>query len=409
MKTTRRKLLRNALGLGAIAGTFGHTLFVSAADPAPAAAPSSPQGAAKDWHEELTRRMAGLEERGGGTLELGDGVYEIGKPLRVPLSVSLVMTPNAIIRARAGFDGDAVVIKGGGKESRFTYTAGWIRGGVIDGGRQPLTGLRVEKLHRLEIADLVVHNCTYKGIHLLKGGYETNLSRIRCDVDTKATAYAPGSIGIHYERGDSKVMLAHVIGYETGLRSDSGSNWFTMVHVWNVDPVQGPLKYCFYCNGSNNTFNQCYADSPTIAGFYVTKQHQSIMQCRVYYSRWAKDNAGTGFLITPEGKYGNYMGNVLFANKDHRLAKAFDGSLEGACILATTGYGMMGGFENRMPSGDAPNRPPLHFAGSGIRLTPQPTPPAAEEGDVGEVRWVDDEAPALWVKTSKGWKKSLLT
>lgn len=409
MKTTRRKLLRNALGLGALAGTFGNTLFVSAADPAPAVSPATPPGPAKDWHEELTRRIAELEARGGGTLELGDGVYEIGKPLRVPVAVSLVMTPNAVIRARAAFDGDAVVIKGGGKESSFTYTAGWIRGGVIDGGRQPLTGLRVEKLHRLEIADLVVHNCTYKGIHLLKGGYETNLSRIRCDVDTKSTAYAPGSIGIHYERGDSKVILAHVIGYETGLRSDSGSNWFTMVHVWNIDPVQGPLKYCFYCNGSNNTFNQCYADSPTLAGFYVTKPYQSIMQCRVYYSRWAKDNAGAGFLITPEGKCGNYMGNVLFANKDHRLAKAFDGNMEGASILATTGYGVLGGFENRVPSGDAANRPPLLFAGSGIRLTPQPKPPAPGDGEVGEVRWVDEEEnPALWVKTSKGWKKSKL-
>jgi hypothetical protein len=35
------------------------------------------------------------------------------------------------------------------------------------------------------------------------------------------------------------------------------------------------MLYCFYCNGSNNTFNQCYADSPTIAGFYVDQPNQS--------------------------------------------------------------------------------------------------------------------------------------
>lgn len=408
MTTTRRTLLQNALGLGALAGVSGTTMVVGATESVLAASPETPQTPGKDWHEEFTHRLAALEQRGGGTFELGDGVYEIGKPLRLPVSVSLVMTPNAVILAKAKFDGDAVVIKGGGKQSTFSGTAGWIRGGVIDGGRQPLTGLRVEKLHRLEIADLVVHNCTYKGIHLLKGGYETNLTRVRCDVDTD-TKYAPGSIGIHYERGDSKVMLAHVIGYEIGVRSDMGSNWFTMIHVWNVDPVQGPMKYCFYCNGSNNTFNQCYADSPTIAGFYITKPHQSIMQCRVYYSRWAKDNGGVGFLITSEGKYGNYIGNELFANKGHMLAKAFDGDMEGASILATTGYNFLGGFENRLPSGDNVNRPPLNLAGTGIRLTPQPKPPAPEEGQVGEVRWVDDgDNSALWVKTSKGWRKSPL-
>jgi len=67
-----------------------------------------------DWHTELTKRIVVLEQRGGGTLELGDGVYEIGKPLRLPSSVSLVMTPNAVIRAKTGFEGDVVLIKGTG-------------------------------------------------------------------------------------------------------------------------------------------------------------------------------------------------------------------------------------------------------------------------------------------------------
>lgn len=405
MKTTRRTLIQNALGVGALAGITG---MGCATEKVPLAATGTAPEPGKDWHGELTQRLAKLEANGGGTLELGDGVYEIGKTLRVPVSVSLSLTPNAVIRAKNKFEGDAVVVKGGGEHSKFSGTAGWIRGGVIDGGRQPLTGLRVEKLHRLEIADLVVHNCTYKGIHLLKGGYETNITRVRCDVDTD-TPYAPGSVGIHYERGDSKVILAHAIGYETGVRSDGGSNWFTLVHVWNVDPKQGPLNYCFYCNGSNNTFNQCYADSPSIAGFYVTQPHQSIMQSRVYYSRWAKDNAGVGFLITPKGSFGNYIGNVVFSNKDHRLAKVFDGNLEGACILATTGWDSLGGYENRLPSGDNASRPPLTLSGTGFRLTPQAKPPAAAEGQPGEVRWVDDgENPALWIKTSKGWKKSPL-
>jgi len=35
--------------------------------------------------------------------------------------------------------------------------------------------------------------------------------------------------------------------------------------------------------------------------------------------------------------------------------------------------------------------------------------PTAAEGELGEVRWVEDvESSALWVKTSRGWKKSAL-
>jgi transcriptional regulator of nitric oxide reductase len=80
------------------------------------------------------------------------------------------MTPNAVIRARDRFEGDAVIITGGGRYSTAAAMSGWIRGGVIDANRQPLTGLRVEDLHRLEIADLSVLNALYKGVHLLKGG-----------------------------------------------------------------------------------------------------------------------------------------------------------------------------------------------------------------------------------------------
>ena len=412
MKTTRHNLLRSSLGWGMLAGLFANKLnLAKAAQTGAKPRPELPQkdsAPVDDWHAELTRRIAALDARGGGTLELGDGEYEIVRTLRLPRSVSLVMTPNAVIRAKANFQGDAVIVKGGGNYSKTAATSGWIRGGVIDGNRQPLTGLRVEDLHRLEIADLSVLNALYKGVHLLKGGNETNLTRVRCDVDMR-TRYAPDSIGIHVERTDCKFAMVHVIGYETGVRSDAGSNWFSQIHVWNWVPTQGPMKYCFHCNGANNTFSQCYADSPSVAGFYMTKPHQSVMQCRVYYSRWAEDNAGAGFLITREGQHGSYLGNVLFAGRENRLGKAFEGDLEGACILGTSGWNVAGGMENRIPSGSSVEHPALDLAGGAFRLTPQATPPSPEQGELGEVRWVDDgTASALWVKTSRGWKKSEL-
>lgn len=413
----RRELIWNLTGLGITGAVFAPTMSIA----------SSEKGKIKnDWHGELTNRIAELEKIGGGTLELKDGIYEISKPLRLLTSVSLVLSPNAIIRAKQGFDGDAVVIKGGGSKSKLTGTSGWIKGGVIDGGKQLLTGLRVEgegnegNVARLEIADLLVTNAMYKGIHFLKGGYEKNLTRVRCQTDMD-TPYTPGSIGIHYENGDNKIILAHVIGYETGVRSDLYSNWFTAVHVWNSEK-QGAMPYCFYCNSDADTYNQCYADSFTIAGFYVSKARQSFTQCRLFYSRWAKDNSGVGFMITPEGKDGNYIGNALYGRDEHRLAKAFEGELAGATILGNSAWWVVAGLENRIPSGESSSSdsrgrldgsfeyPPLTLAGNGFRLTQQTKIPLPVEGDLGEVRWIDDgNASALWVKTSKGWKKSELS
>lgn len=404
--SSRRSLFRNSLGLGLLA-----TLFWGKAPSSVAAtAPPAPNASTfDDWHEELTRRIAALEARGGGTLELGDGVYEISKTLRLPRPVSLVMTPNAVIRAKPNFQGDAVIVKGGGRYSQFSATSGWIRGGVIDGNRQRLIGIQVEDLHRLEIADLSVLNALQKGVHLLKGGNESNLTRVRCDVDM-ATPCAPESIGIHIQRTDCKVSNAHVIGYETAVRSDAGSNWFSQVHVWNWQPSQGAMKYCFHCNGGHNSFSQCYADSPTIAGFYITAPHQTVLQSRIFYSRWADDNTGAGFLITAKGRHGTYVGNSIFADKKHRLAKAFDGDLEGACILGTSTLEVLGGLENRIPSGASVEQPALNLAGGSVRLTPHTAAPLPADGEPGEVRWVEDgQTSALWVKTTTGWKKSQLT
>lgn len=410
MTTTRRKLLGNSFGFGLLAGIFGGKMSLASAGSAEAGtAAAKAQAQIDDWHAELTRRIKELDARGGGTLELGDGVYEIGKPLRLPRSVSLIMTPNAVIRAKVGFQGDAVIIKGGGAYSKFSATAGWIRGGVIDGNRQRLTGIRVEDLHRMEIADLSVLNALQKGVHLLKGGNETNLTRVRCDVDMGVPC-APDSIGIHIQRTDCKVSNAHVIGYETGVRSDAGSNWFSQVHVWNWEPKQGAMKTCFHCNGSHNSFSQCYADSPTVAGFYINAPGQTVMQCRIYYSRWAGDNTGAGFLITPKGRNGAYIGNGIFADKAHRLAKAFDGDLEGSCILGSSCMQVVGGIENRIPSGGSVEHPALNLAGGGVRLARQTSAPMPTEGEPGEVRWVDDgQGSALWVKTIAGWKKAQLS
>jgi hypothetical protein len=359
--------------------------------------------------QELQAQVVALAAAGGGTLQLSDGVYGLDATLILPLDVSLCMSPHAVLRALPGFAGEAVVLKDSGEQARH-HPGGWIRGGVIDGGKQPLTGLKVVRTSRLEIADIEVRNATFKGIHV-DAGYEVNVSHARCNVALDQ-AYAQGSVGIHYSSGDSGVHLAHIIGYETGLRSDAFSCNFCQVHVWNYDESQGPMIDCFYCNGHCDTYLQCYADSPTRAGFYVLKPSQTFLACRTYYSRWAADNAGAGVLIGPNGGNGTYMGNGYFAHPDHKLAKAFDGNLEGACILGESYRDnvVLGGKECRIPSGGvASPRPLLTVAGQGPRLMPRAKPPEPAEGDLGELAWVDGGAASgLYVKTSEGWKRARL-
>ena len=101
----------------------------------------------------------------------------------------------------------------------------------------------------------------------------------------------------------------------------------------------------------------------------------------MFYSRWAKDNSGAGIFITPQGRHGTYLENVIFADSQHRLAKAFDGDLTGACILGNSirgvGRGVLGGLANRIPSVEwsgidpgaqngTADDPPLNLAGAGL-------------------------------------------
>ncbi len=361
-----------------------------------------------DSFDTLSGRVQDLQSGGGGTLELDDGIYGLGRPLVLPQTVSLCMAPHAVLRALPGFKGDAVLVKDSGESGRH-HSCGWIRGGIIDGGRQPLTGLKVVNTSRLDIAQIEIRNAAYKGIHVA-GWYEINLCQVRCNLDLDQP-YAPHSVGIHYESGDSLVQQAHIIGYETGLRCDAWSNMFSQVHVWNADDTQGPMIDCFYCNGHGDSYMQCYADSPTRAGFNVLQSEQSFFGCRTYYSRWAEDNAGAGVLIGPDAQNCTFFGNNYFAKEGHALGKAFDGCLDTACIVGECYRSevVKNGMECRIPSGNRPEIPMLNIAGQGFRCAPRTQAPDADEGDLGDVCWVDNESECgLYIRTSSGWKRARL-
>jgi hypothetical protein len=348
-----------------------------------------------------------------GTLFVPDGVYGISRPLMLPVEISLQMAPGAVLRAQAGFQGEAVVMKAAGERGK-PVSYGSIRGGTIDGGAQELTGILVPYACRLHIGDLEVKNCRRKGIDIgAEGWYECNVSNVRLYLEPEVRNL-PGSIGLHYQRcTDSLVLSVVIIGYETGLRSDSSSNDFQQVHVWNFKG-NGDLITCFHCGGWNDTYNQCYADSPITPelgyGFYVTKPFQRITNCRVYNNQWATDNMVIGIYIEDGGTHGTYLANHFTAREDHRILKAFDGNLDAACIIGNSyAATVSGGLVCQMPSGGGGSSPmPIaSIAGDRLNLShPVDTP---EGGLVGDIAWSEDaRGSMLWVRTPKGWKKARL-
>ncbi len=348
-----------------------------------------------------------------GTIFLPDGVFGISRPLVLPAHLSLQMAPGAVLRALPGFQGEAVVVKAAGERGN-PMSYGSIRGGTIDGGAQPLTGILVPYACRLHIGDLEVKNCCRKGIDIgAEGWYEVNVSNVRCYLEPHVRNL-PGSIGLHYQRcTDSLVLSVVIIGYETGLRSDSSSNDFQQVHVWNFKD-NGDLMVCFACNGWNDTYNQCYADSPITDGpgygFYVTRPFQRITNCRVYNNQWAVDDTVTGIYIADGGTHGTYLANHFTAREDHRIRMAFDGNLDSACIVGNSyAETVIGGLVCQLPSGGGgQSRMPIaSIAGDRVNLSqPVDTP---EGGLVGDIAWSEDaRGSMLWVRTPKGWKKARL-
>lgn len=304
------------------------------------------------------RLLAELSARGQNGLRLPPGTYALSRTIELPTSISLQLDPGARLLALPGFQGEAVLRKQRGEQGVHNYN-GRISGGMIDGNKQDLIGIHVPGACRLDIADMEIVDCLAKGIYIGSDeptwGYEVNVRGVRCAIDLE-THHAPGSVGLHYRFiTDSYVSQMVIIGYETGVASESSSNDFSQVHVWNVN-AHGPLKRCFYCNGWGDSYNQCYADSPSDGaaesyGFFVNRPFNRFTNCRVYTNAYTLDNTAVGVFVTDGGTHGSYLNNLFTAGAGHRLKGAFAGNLEAATIIGN-GYdpGVLGGRENRLPS-----------------------------------------------------------
>jgi hypothetical protein len=304
--------------------------------------------------------FAQLQEAGIGGLRLPAGVYGVGDTIELPVSVSLHLDPGAVLKALPGFQGEAVLREAQG-ELGVHHFHGRISGGMIDGGKQKVIGIHVPGACRLDICDMEIVDCLRKGIYIGQPkeiktwGYEVNVRSVRCAIDLK-TRHADGSIGLHYEQiTDSYASQIVIIGYETGVASESSANDYTQIHVWSVT-AHGPLKRNFFCNGWGDSYNQCYADAPfdegrECYGFLVNRPFNRFTNNRVYSNSFTFDNTVVGFQLTDSGTHGSYLNNLFTAGTEKRIKAAFAGNLEAATMIGNVyDPNVIAGQENRIPS-----------------------------------------------------------
>jgi hypothetical protein len=302
----------------------------------------------------FARYVALLQDRGGGTIAVPDGVYGLSQSLILPPKIHIQMTPGATLLALPGFQGDAVVQIG--ETDKNFDTGGWpndqyLLNGKIDGNRQPLIGLRLTGGLGVTVENLIVQNALKTGIEIgVQRGHEMCLSKVRVVVD-RGTEALPDSKGIHFiQAHDSVVRDAVVTGYATSVWNSASSNNFHMVHVWNYD-TNVLLKTCFYDEGNNNSYVQCYADGPTVPegeigyGWYLKGPHTRIVSSQLYASHWTERDTMIGIYVAPEARACTFMANYFMVNrptdphggrKRHDMKAAFAGSLDGACIVGNT-------------------------------------------------------------------------
>jgi hypothetical protein len=297
------------------------------------------------------RYLETLIARGGGTIMMPDGIYGISKTLVIPAKIHMQMSPGAVLRALPDFEGDAVLQIGEEQDGAERPMDQYILGGRIDGASQPLIGARVRHGLGVIIENMVVKNALRTGLELgVLHSNEIVLSKVRVVVD-RGTQALPDSKGMHFLFAhDSHMRDIVVTGYATAVHCSASSNSFQLVHVWNYD-TNVPLKMCFFDEGNNNSYVQCYGDGVSVApgetgyGWYLNGPHTRLVSCMLFASHWTHADTMIGVYLGDEAKACTFVGNYFMVNRPdipkggarpHDMKAAFAGNLESATFVGNT-------------------------------------------------------------------------
>ena len=176
-----------------------------------------------------------------GVLAVPKGEYEIATMLHVTNRCSLLMHPNAHLKAVAKMDyvlfwdghDDYHVLSVFDASGEMRDPAGsFICGGDID-GRGLASCLALANAHHFTLRDTVLHNGRRAGLCVSRetGGhlYELIADNVYCKTTMSGLA---GNVGIDCQCADCHFVDCIVVDYTVSIRDCGGGNRFQRCHVW---------------------------------------------------------------------------------------------------------------------------------------------------------------------------------
>ena len=202
----------------------------------------------------------------GKALVLSHGVYEISSTITLLSNDKIIIKPTAVLRAVAGFSGNAMITIGDTADTEFTENVLIDGGGLIDGDGLVSRGIFVASGRFSKIRNLQINGITGKPLYIgnnssVQTCYEVdifNVNMLHKDAQNSST-----SIGLLFENTtDCYASEMVIIGYRKGVEvtSTAASIEISKIHPWARE-VHGAMERCFNILGSA-TASQCNADSP---------------------------------------------------------------------------------------------------------------------------------------------------
>jgi len=304
----------------------------------------------RDVADELQALIDGNPNR---TLYFPDGTYLISHPVLTPaeptLSVSLSLSPYAIIKASDDWDSDEAMIRLGethrANDIRTVGSNYYFSGGIIDGNGKA-NGISIDGGRETSIHDVSIKH-TKIGIHI-KHGANSNSS----DADVFAVNIvgngAPDSIGVLIEGSDNSLTNMRIADVFIGVKILGSGTIMRNIHpLYTCDYTDYEHSCGFFDNTGDNWYDSCYSDHFAI-GFHMTKRvrYNRYDSCVSYwYSPREKVHIG----FNAEGKFNGLVMNAKVG---------FRGQEAESLILREGEEGGLGVFENLIVRGEVSENDP---------------------------------------------------
>ncbi len=281
------------------------------------------------------------------TLYFPDGTYLISHPIMTPaeptLSVSLSLSPYAVIKASDDWHSEEAMIRlGQTHRANNIRTIGsnyYFTGGIIDGNNKA-NGISIDGGRETSIHDVSIKH-TKIGIHIKKGANNNSNDADIFGVNIIGNGTVD-SIGVLVEGSDNSLTNMRIADVYIGVKLLGSGTIMRNVHpLYTCDYTNYKDSCGFWDNTGDNWYATCYSDHFGI-GFYMTKNvHYNRYDSCVAY--WYSEREINHIGFASEGKFNGLVMNAKVG---------FRGTTAESLVLREGEEGGKGVFENLIIKGE---------------------------------------------------------